>query len=432
MQTSIKKEKIIFHIDMDAFFASCTQAKYKQLRNKPIAIAYNNKHSIIVAASYESRKYGIKSAMNLVEAKKKCPNLIVVEPEHSLYIETSKKIWELIGEKFSKKIEVASIDECYLDVSDLININKSVKTIALEIQHEIYSKFKLTCSIGISWNKFLAKMGTDLQKPSGITILTPQNFKEKIWNLNIGKMIGVGNVTGASLIKNDINTIGELAQISDAKIYEILGRNGLILKQKANGIDDSVVSVQNNENKSISNEVTLNRPTNNLEELEAIVKQITEHIFLRINIRNLLVKTVFVHVRYVWKNKNNETFNITKHHLGRSKQITLENYENNFEILYASILECFYYLQNPEKDISLIGVGFTNLINVMQYNKQISFEDDPEKLNLTKPKVLEIIRDMNKKSKNLIITADKLQTSNPIQKKFIDKNIDKKISNKKK
>ncbi|MCD7807986.1 MAG: DNA polymerase IV [Erysipelotrichaceae bacterium] len=184
--------QIIFHIDLNAFFASAEMTQNPHLKGKPLVVAHNSRRSIVSTASYEARAYGIHSAMPLYKAKENCRDLIIVEPHFELYHQLSDSFFKIV-ESYTNLIEIASIDECYADMSTyIINNHLQPYNLALEIQEKVYQKLNLQCSIGISYNKFLAKMASDMKKPMGITMITNKNYQSKLWPLPISDMYGIG------------------------------------------------------------------------------------------------------------------------------------------------------------------------------------------------------------------------------------------------
>lgn len=168
---------IIFHIDLDAFFASVEENLNPNLKGKPVVVAGKSRRTVVASANYEARKYGVKSAEPIFLAVKKCPSLVVVSHHFSEYVKVSNLFHNLIYNQFCKKLESASIDECFLDVSDIVNDYKKAKFYAKKIQNKIKSDLNLNVSIGISYNKFLAKTATDINKPFGITIISKDDIK---------------------------------------------------------------------------------------------------------------------------------------------------------------------------------------------------------------------------------------------------------------
>ncbi len=229
--------QIIFHIDMNAFFASCELTVHPEYKGKPLVVAGKSRRGIITTASYEARQYGIHSAMPTYQAKEKCPSLIIVEPHFELYRKISQAFFEIIA-TYSPIYEVASIDECYVDMTQIITDYPGLEETAKQIQQQVLEELGISCSIGIAPNKFLAKMASDMKKPMGITLLTRRHLKEKLWPLPIGEMYGIGKKTAPKLVELGIKTIGDLAKYENYdKAHLILGKNTLVYYQRANGKD---------------------------------------------------------------------------------------------------------------------------------------------------------------------------------------------------
>ena len=213
--------QVIFHIDLNAFYASAEISRNPSLKGKPVVISGKSKRSIITTASYEARKYGIHSAMPLFQAKQLCKDLIILPADFELYHRLSNEFFTIIA-SYSEILEVASIDECYLDVTAIIQEKKIHPVVlAKDIQTKVYEQLNLQCSIGISPNKFLAKMASDMKKPMGITVLTRNNLKEVMWPLDIKDMFGIGKKTQPKLRAVGINTIGDLADYKNYDNYRV-------------------------------------------------------------------------------------------------------------------------------------------------------------------------------------------------------------------
>ncbi|HIX81457.1 MAG TPA: DNA polymerase IV, partial [Candidatus Erysipelatoclostridium merdavium] len=255
--------QVIFHIDLNAFYASAEISRNPSLKGKPIVISGKSKRSIITTASYEARKYGIHSAMPLFQAKQLCKDLIILPADFELYHRLSNEFFTIIA-SYSEILEVASIDECYLDVTAIIQEKKIHPVVlAKDIQTKVYEQLNLQCSIGISPNKFLAKMASDMKKPMGITVLTRNNLKEVMWPLDIKDMFGIGKKTQPKLRAVGINTIGDLADYKNYdNLKKVIGKNALLVYRKANGIDTNPVDYGHNELKSVGNSTTLPADTN--------------------------------------------------------------------------------------------------------------------------------------------------------------------------
>ncbi|WP_051350893.1 Y-family DNA polymerase [[Acholeplasma] multilocale] len=429
-----KTHKVIFHLDMDAFFAGCIQAKYKQYRNQPIVVSGFENRSIISAASYEARKYGIHAAMPLFEARELFPGVIPVEADYPLFTQYSQEIWEILYTKFTKRIEVASIDECYMDVTHDWKKFGSPRNMAIKMQEEIYNQLGLTCSVGISSNKFLAKMSSKMMKPNGITITNPNTFYQKIWPMEIEEMFGVGVKTAKVLRDNNINKIGDLVKVEDEELKSILGVFGPSLKQKASGLSSDVVLLDNNDLKSISNEVTLDFPTNDVDELEDIILHLSNHIHLRATKRRMKAKTISIIIRY---RKKMAVFDKSEHHKNLRKQQGFGEYTNDFEDIYSAAKALFNEVFDTEREISLIGVGLSNLQKEGKLSVQETFDlnqtSKHEKDISFNPVVNDLMNRINQEIGNKSITSgtdwEKQFELNKAQGKYI-KNYDTHISNK--
>ncbi|QQY77888.1 DNA polymerase IV [Mycoplasma mycoides subsp. capri] len=398
--------KTIIHIDMDAFFASCMQLKHPELKNKPIVISNSFDKSIISTASYEARKYNIKAAMPLFKAKKLYPQIISVKPDMIFINNISYQIWEFIKNNYTNKIEVASIDEAYLDVSDLVK-NTNVLILAKNIQKDIYDQFNLTCSIGIGFNRFSAKMSTSLDKPNGITLTTTSNFKDNIWPISINKMYGFGQSAAKLLNNTKIRTIKDLALLSDVEVYQLLNKKGLALKNEALGLGSDYINYLSNDYKSISKETTLNTPIYQYDEIETIISNLSKFISYKLHKNQLLCKTIEIKIRYKIDEK---LFDKQKHLASRHKQITLKNHTNDFEKIYNSALDCFYSLYDQNKGILLVGVGVSKLIHKNQNWIQLDIENQTkvDKNQIDNAlKIENMIFDINKKFKKPVILKAK-------------------------
>lgn len=289
--------KVIFHVDMNSFYASVEMAHNKSLKGKPVAIAGNPKErrGIIVTSSYEARAQGVKTTMPVWEAKKLCPNLIVIPPNFPLYREMSAKIFKRLTE-FTPLIEPVSIDEGYMDVT---NHPTHPITLAKQVQQALLTELDIPCSIGIGPNKFLAKTASDMKKPLGITILRIRDLPQKLWPLPIDEMYGVGRKTAEKMHKINIHTIGDLAKADVYTLSHILGINGERLIQRANGIDPRRVNPDSvNDFKSIGNSTTLRFDTVDEEKIKQVLFQLSERVEERLHRRQLKGKTVQLMIRY--------------------------------------------------------------------------------------------------------------------------------------
>lgn len=294
-----KNGRVILHVDMNSFYASVEMAYDPTLKGKPLAIAGNveERRGIIITCSYEARKFGVKTTMPIWQAKKLCPQLIVQSPNFNRYREFSAKMFELLR-GYTELVEPVSIDEGYLDITDCAFLGSPVD-IAKSIQTRLLETLDLPCSIGIAPNKFLAKTASDMKKPLGITILRKRDVQGMLWPLQVSEMHGIGQKTAEKLHFINIYTIGDLAQANDLSLKSLLGINGLLLKERANGIDSRPIDPESIfDYKSIGNSTTLPRDSTNQKELTEILKQLSEKVAARLKNKGLLGQKIGVTIRY--------------------------------------------------------------------------------------------------------------------------------------
>ena len=403
--------QIIFHIDLNAFFASAEISINPSLKGKPVVICRESRRSIITTASYEARAYGIHSAMPLFKAKELCSHLIVVHPHFALYKTLSQQFFNIVA-TFSKKLEVASIDECYVDMTDYIKQHSfSPIEIATLIQKTVNEQLHLQCSIGIAPNKFLAKMASDMKKPMGITMRTNKNYKDIIWPLPIESMFGIGKKTAPKLHQLGIETIGDLAKRENyEKTRSIFGKNALLFYQKANGKDFSKINYTKNELKSVGNSTTFERDSNDEEFIKSMFRQLSNEVSLRAQKRQLVSNSISITLKYTREKS-------------RTKQMILDHYTNDFETIYASALLLFENIYQGEM-LRLVGVSLNNVIHQNELNEQISLFDP--KQELTKNQVNstdQIIHQLNETLPGIkVMKASSLIKEETIQKKYLKNN----------
>lgn len=350
------KARVIFHVDMNSFYASVEMAHNPNLKGKPVAIAGNpqERRGIIVTSSYEARAFGVKTTMPVWEAKKLCPDLIVIRPNFPLYRETSAKIFKRLA-SFTSLIEPVSIDEGYMDVTD--HPTHPI-TLAKEVQQTLLNELDIPCSIGIGPNKFLAKTASDMKKPLGITILRKRELPEKLWPLPIEAMYGVGEKTAKKMREINIQTIGHLAQADVYILSQMLGINGERLIQRANGIDPRKVDPDSvHDFKSIGNSTTLRFDTTDENRIKEVLSNLTDRVEERLIRRKLKGKTVQLMIRY----DNRKT-------ITRSRK--LSSYVQSHEEIYPIILQLLeeHWSQKP---VRLLGVTVQDLLEEQYVVEQL-------------------------------------------------------------
>ena len=404
--------QIIFHIDLNAFFASAEISQNPQLKGKAIVICRESRRSIVTTASYEARKFGIHSAMPLFKAKELCPHIIVVEPHLKLYKTLSQAFFKVISE-FSKQLEVASIDECYVDMTEYIQTSgESPIEVAKKIQDQVYKTLSLQCSIGVAPNKFLAKMASDMKKPMGVTVITNRNYKSKLWNLPISDMYGVGKKTVPKLNAIGINTIGDLAKYENyGKIKPIFGKNALIYYQRANGKDFSKINYSRNELKSIGNSTTFENDSRDEEFIKSVFRDLSLEVSQRSQKRNMISNSISVTLKYTREKS-------------KTRQMIIDTYTNEYDTIYATAILLFEQVYTGEM-LRLVGVSLNNVIHQEDLNEQISlfnYQNTKQKDDKDN-KVDDIIKNLNKTiSGQFKKASDLLDNDNDIQKKYLENN----------
>ncbi|MGM8214048.1 DNA polymerase IV [Bacillaceae bacterium W0354] len=354
----MSKGRIIFHVDMNSFYASVEIAYNPNLKGQPVAIAGDpeKRRGIVVTSSYEARAKGVKTTMPLWQAYEKCPQLIVLRPNFNRYREASQHIFSMLNE-VTPFVQPVSIDEGYMDVTDYVDGENPIE-LARNIQKRILKELDLPCSIGIAPNKFLAKMASDMKKPLGITVLRKREIKEKLWPLPIGDMYGVGKKTEEKLKTIQIETIGDLATKDVYTLKHLLGINGERLHQRANGIDNRPVDPDAvNEFKSIGNSTTLPYDYIELNEIKEVFKQLSEKVALRLRHKNVVTENIQIMIRY------HDRKTIT-----RSKQLSdyIENKEDIAQIAFKLFKQ--HWSSEP---VRLLGITAQQLTSRDEMAKQL-------------------------------------------------------------
>lgn len=338
----------IIHVDMDAFYASVEQHDHPEYRGKPLVVGFSEGRGVIAAASYEARKYGIHSAIATKKALELCPHLIFAAPRFSRYREVSQAIRKIFYE-YTPLVEPLSLDEAFLDVTDNLKGIEDPKQIALEIKAKILDTLGLTASAGVSYNKFLAKIASDVNKPNGLFVITEKDARSFLKNLRIEDFFGVGKVTAKKMHDLGIKTGHELFQASEALLIEHFGKAGKSYYHYARGIDHRTVDPFQPQ-KSLGVEETffedLTLKEEVLEELEIVAKElITRSISSQFLGRNCTLK-----IRYR---------DFTQ--ISRS-QTTHFPLGHNLDELWQVTLSLLHHIDlKPQKGIRLIGLSIANI-----------------------------------------------------------------------
>lgn len=366
------RRRVIFHIDMNSFYASVEMAFNPDLKGKPVAIAGNpeERKGIIVTSSYEARAKGVRTTMTVWQAKKLCPELIILKPNFERYRAASSEIFRMMSE-ITPLVQPVSIDEGYIDVTDVEGQGTPIE-IARNLQKRILNELDLPCSIGIAPNKFLAKMGSDLKKPLGITIIRKRELPETLWPLPIDEMYGVGEKTAEKLKAIKIHTIKDLAEADVYELRQLLGINGERLINRANGIDNREVDPDAIfDFKSIGNSQTLPYDTTNLQEIHYLLDKLSEKVISRMKRKEVVGKSVQVMIRY------HDRKTVT-----RSRK--LDTYIDEKADLLPIAVELFEQHWN-EQPIRLLGVTAQHLEDKRNVGEQLdlfTYEDAVKKETL--------------------------------------------------
>lgn len=281
---------------MDAFYASIEQRDNPKIRNKPVAVGYSGERGVVASASYEARKYGVKSAMPSKVALRKCPQLIFVSTNFDVYKSVSRQIMNIFHE-YTDLVEPLSLDEAFLDVTNNFKNIPSATEVAAEIKRKIFEETSLTASAGVSFNKFLAKIASDYNKPNGLYVIKPQRAEEFVEKLPIENFFGVGKVTGLKMHQLGIKTGWDLKQKSEQQLIQLFGKVGSIYYQNARAIDNREVD-PNRVRKSVGSENTFSMDLDSLQELLPELDSIAQDVIQRIKRSSFMGKTVTLKVKY--------------------------------------------------------------------------------------------------------------------------------------
>ena len=392
-------ERIIFHIDVNNAFLSWSALEllsngYKRdIRNIVSVIGGDekNRNGIVLAKSMPAKMMGIKTAETLYQARKKYKNLEVFPPNHKLYNEMSNSLFKLLS-SFSPDIEVASIDECYLDYGKVKNLYGDAVSFAYKLKNKIKNELGFTVNIGIANNKLCAKMASDFSKPDKVHTLFENEVKEKMWPLPVGELYGIGKSSSIKLENIGIKTIGDLANIDTNSLYKYFKNQAGVMINMANGIDESEVDFLQGSPKGISNEITLPYDVCDIEVLNKYLFELSNMVGKRLRKENKYTDTICV---------------ITKDNsfIRKTHQKKLKNPTNLSKDIFDSskeILSSFY----NEEEIRLIGIRLDNLTE--ENHHQISlFENYNAK---SKDEKLEkMIDEINSKLGNNAITKASLK-----------------------
>lgn len=385
----------ILHIDLDAFFCSVEENNDPSLRGKPFAVGGRpDSRGVVASCSYAARVFGVHSAMPTAQALRLCPNLIIISSRHGDYGKISEQVMDYLS-SLTPAIEQVSIDEAFLDLSDL---PEPGETLAQNIQTTIHDRFHLPCSIGVSSNKLMAKIATDVGKstkrsadpPQAITVIPPGQEAQFLAPLPTKALWGIGPKTAIRLDQLGIHTIGDIAKMSKQELIGQLGKFGLELEKRARGIDESPVS-SSHEIKSVSNETTFDHDITEVQVLYETLHSLSDSVGRRLRKHDLKGNTVRLKLR--WHDFTTLT-----------RQMTLPLPTNNDREIYMAVKELFNQTWIKGKSVRLLGVGVTHFT---QPDIQLGFWDAPVQNNGKLYAAVDSLRD--RYGRNTIIRGSDLK-----------------------
>ena len=359
-------DRVILHCDMNGFFASVELLDYPHLKDKPMAVCGNpdNRHGIILAKNELAKAYGVVTAETLWQARKKCPDLQVVPPHHSKYKHYSKLINEIYL-RYTDMVEPFSVDESWLDVTGSQKLFGSGKQIADEIRETVKKELGLTLSAGVSFNKIFAKMGSDYKKPDATTVISRDNYKDILWPLDIRAMFFVGKVTADKLHDFGIKTIGELAKTDKSSLIGLLGKQGGVIHDYANGLDITPVLRfdQQEKIKSVGNGTTFRRNLTGEEDIRTGVTALSDTVASRLRKHKMKAFGVKVDIK-------DPNFKVI------SRQVQLDNPTNLTEVIADTAMELIRKHWRMRDPIRLITVTAINLCDENQAQQLSLFAEE--------------------------------------------------------
>ena len=376
------KDRVILHCDCNGFFASVECALNPDLKNVPMAVggSVEARHGIILAKNELAKKYNIQTAETIFSAKKKCPDLVIVPPHHDLYEEYSRRVNEIYLE-YTDLVEKFGIDESWLDVTGSQRLFGNGEEIASTLRKRIREEIGITISVGVSFNKVFAKLGSDYKKPDATTVISREDFKEIVYPLPVGDLLFVGKRTREALSKLHIETIGELAESNENDIIKLLGKQGETIYRYARGEDDSPVDPHaNDEIKSVGNGMTFKRDLYGEKDILCGISHLSESIAVRMRKKGVKCTVVQVTIK-----------DPDLHSIQRQKKLdSPTNLAKDITDRAMEIIRRSWNMKNPIRMLTVTGDGIVPENGA----EQISFFDeakDPKRENLEK--TLDAIRD---------------------------------------
>lgn len=396
----------IVHLDFNYFFVQVEENLNPNLKGKPLAVGSVTSRGVISTSNYLARSFGIKSGMAVSEARRLCKDLLILEGSYRQYSKISNRIFSYLRGLFPL-VEQMGIDEGFIDVTDYLTDKISDYDSLRDLQFAIFNKFSIKCSIGLSFTKFLAKMASDMEKPLGLTILTKENYKEKLAKLPIKDFFGIGKKTYPRLEKLNIKTIGDLVYCQDMNLIKSLGNIYTYCLECFNGLTSDIVNIESSLPKSCSASRTFSNDTNDYEEIKACLLEQARQVSEELKSYDLVGKTVVLTLR----DSNFET---------HSKRITVNNPTNDVDEILSYGMKIFDSFAKEGVLLRLVGIGVDNLIKKGQryiektdFVQNNIFDNSPKEPNSCTIDDIQIVEN-SKKTVDELVEMFNNQLSSPI------------------
>lgn len=340
--------RTIYHLDMDAFFASIEVVLNPALKGKPVIVGGDpNKRGVVSTCSYEARKFGVHSAMSMFEAKRLCPHGIFVKGTYGVYGDYSRRIMDILS-KYTYKVQVVSVDEAYMDVSDLMGDEWQPKTLARRLKEDIFSETQLTCSVGIATNKLVAKVASSLAKPNGLYEIPAGQEAAFLGTLDIGKIPGIGKRTQQILKHDGIHTIAQLQMMDQSVLIDRYGARGYQFSLAAQGYDKRPVRWVESAPKSIGAERTFEKDLTDVNLLQEVLKKLVDKVCRSLHEQGMRTRGITLKLRDL----NFKT---------KSYSETFFSHTNTPETILREVLRLFRSVYQGEVPLRLVGVTLEKL-----------------------------------------------------------------------
>ena len=345
-------ERVILHSDLNAFYASVEELYHPELAGQPIAVCGDPeaRHGIVLAKNQLAKECGVKTGDVIWEARQKCRDIVILPAHYERYLYYSGEIKKLYL-SVTNQVEPFGLDECWLDVTGSTHLFGTGEEIANQIREQVKSQYGLTVSVGVSYNKVFAKLGSDYKKPDATTVISRENYREIVWPLPVGELLYIGRATEAKLRRHNIRTIGELASLDPMALKAMFGKIGLMLWSFANGYDSAPVADSEAQApiKSIGNSTTAPRDLVTDDDIVITLVALSESVAARLRKHGFAGSTIHVSVR------DNDLYNVERQH-------TIQYHTNNSRLIADYAYQLYKRHHRSGKPVRSLGVRVSNLI----------------------------------------------------------------------